>query len=193
MNLILLGPPGCGKGTQATYIVEKYGFVQLSTGDMLREAIKNNTPTGQIVKDVLASGKLVDNELILQIMKDKIEETALSPGRIFDGFPRTLAQAEGLNALLSKNHLSVDLLIELVVDQEELFERIKKRASESDSVRDDDNADVLSKRLDVYNAETKPIISYYERDFFVNKIDGMQDIKTVNMLIDNLIESNKKH
>ena len=192
MNLILLGPPGCGKGTQATYIVEKYGFVQLSTGDMLREAIKNNTPTGQIVKDVLASGKLVDNELILQIMKDKIEETALSPGRIFDGFPRTLAQAEGLNALLSKNHLSVDLLIELVVDQEELFERIKKRASESDSVRDDDNADVLSKRLDVYNAETKPIISYYERDFFVNKIDGMQDIKTVNMLIDNLIESNKK-
>ncbi len=193
MNLILLGPPGCGKGTQATYIVEKYGFVQLSTGDMLREAIKNNTPTGQIVKDVLASGKLVDNELILQIMKDKIEETALSPGRIFDGFPRTLAQAEGLNALLSKNHLSVDLLIELVVDQEELFERIKKRASESDSVRDDDNADVLSKRLDVYNEETKPIISYYERDFFVYKIDGMQDIKTVNMLIDNLIESNTKH
>lgn len=193
MNLILLGPPGCGKGTQATYIVEKYGFVQLSTGDMLREAIKNNTPTGQIVKDVLASGKLVDNELILQIMKDKIEETALSPGRIFDGFPRTLAQAEGLNELLSKNHLSIDLLIELVVDQEELFERIKKRASESDSVRDDDNADVLSKRLDVYNAETKPIISYYERDFFVNKIDGMKDIKTVNMLIDNLIESNTKH
>jgi len=193
MNLILLGPPGCGKGTQATYIVEKYGFVQLSTGDMLREAIKKNTPTGQIVKDVLASGKLVDNELILQIMKDKIEETALSPGRIFDGFPRTLAQAEGLNELLSKNHLSIDLLIELVVDQEELFERIKKRASESDSVRDDDNADVLSKRLDVYNAETKPIISYYERDFFVNKIDGMQDIKTVNMLIDNLIESNTKH
>lgn len=193
MNLILLGPPGCGKGTQATYIVEKYGFVQLSTGDMLREAIKNNTPTGQIVKDVLASGKLVDNELILQIMKDKIEKTASSPGRIFDGFPRTLAQAEGLNELLSKNHLSIDLLIELVVDQEELFERIKKRASESDSVRDDDNADVLSKRLDVYNAETKPIISYYERNFFVNKIDGMQDIKTVNMLIDNLIESNTKH
>lgn len=193
MNLILLGPPGCGKGTQATYIVEKYGFVQLSTGDMLREAIKNNTPTGQIVKDVLASGKLVDNDLILQIMKDKIEETASSPGRIFDGFPRTLAQAEGLNELLSKNHLSIDLLIELVVDQEELFERIKKRAIESDSVRDDDNADVLTKRLDVYNAETKPIISYYERDFFINKIDGMQDIKTVNMLIDNLIESNTKH
>lgn len=193
MNLILLGPPGCGKGTQATYIVEKYGFVQLSTGDMLREAIKNNTPTGQIVKDVLASGKLVDNDLILQIMKDKIEETASSPGRIFDGFPRTLAQAEGLNELLTKNHLSIDLLIELVVDQEELFERIKKRASESDSVRDDDNADVLTKRLDVYNAETKPIISYYERDFFINKIDGMQDIKTVNMLIDNLIESNTKH
>jgi len=193
MNLILLGPPGCGKGTQATYIVEKYGFVQLSTGDMLREAIKNNTPTGQIVKDVLASGKLVDNELILQIMKDKIEETASSPGRIFDGFPRTLAQAEGLNELLSKNHLSIDLLIELVVDQEELFERIKKRASESDSVRDDDNADVLSKKLDVSNAETKTIISYYERNFFVNKIDGMQDIKTVNMLIDNLIESNTKH
>lgn len=193
MNLILLGPPGCGKGTQATYIVEKYGFVQLSTGDMLREAIKNNTPTGQIVKDVLASGKLVDNDLILQIMKDKIEETASSPGRIFDGFPRTLAQAEGLNELLSKNHLSIDLLIELVVDQEELFERIKKRASESHSVRDDDNADVLTKRLDVYNAETKPIISYYERDFFINKIDGMQDIETVNMLIDNLIESKTKH
>ena len=114
MNLILLGPPGCGKGTQATYIVEKYGFVQLSTGDMLREAIKNNTPTGQIVKDVLASGKLVDNELILQIMKDKIEETAVSPGRIFDGFPRTLAQAEGLNALLSKNHFTDSLWVQKV-------------------------------------------------------------------------------
>jgi adenylate kinase len=193
MNLILLGPPGCGKGTQATYLVEKYGYVQLSTGDMLREAIKNNTPTGKIVKDVLASGKLVDNELILQIMKDKIEETTASPGRIFDGFPRTLAQAEGLNALLSQNHLSIDLLIELVVDQEELFERIQKRASESASVRDDDNADILSKRLDVYNQETKPIISYYERDYFVNKIDGMQDIKTVNMLIDKLIASGTKH
>lgn len=193
MNLILLGPPGCGKGTQATYLVEKYGYVQLSTGDMLREAIKNNTPTGKIVKDVLASGKLVDNELILQIMKDKIEETTASPGRIFDGFPRTLAQAKGLNALFSQNHLSIDLLIELVVDQEELFERIQKRASESASVRDDDNADILSKRLDVYNQETKPIISYYERDYFVNKIDGMQDIKTVNTLIDKLIASGTKH
>jgi len=193
MNLILLGPPGCGKGTQATHIVKKYDYVQLSTGDMLREAIKNNTPTGKVVKDVLASGKLVNNELIMQIMKEKIEETATSPGRIFDGFPRTLSQAESLNALLSQNNLSIDLLIELVVNQEELFERITKRASESESVRDDDNADVLRKRLDVYNKETKPIIAFYEKDFFVNKIDGMQDISTVNKLIDKLIENNTKH
>lgn len=193
MNLVLLGPPGCGKGTQATYIVKKYDYVQLSTGDMLREAIKNNTPTGMVVKDVLASGKLVNNELIMQIMKEKIEETATSPGLIFDGFPRTLSQAESLNALLSQNNLSIDLLIELVVNQEELFERITKRASESESIRDDDNADVLRKRLDVYNKETKPIIAFYEKDFFVNKIDGMQDISTVNKLIDKLIENNTKH
>ena len=98
-----------------------------------------------------------------------------------------------MNALLSQNNLSIDLLIELVVNQEELFERITKRASESESVRDDDNADVLRKRLDVYNKETKPIIAFYEKDFFVNKIDGMQDISTVNKLIDKLIENNTKH
>ena len=190
MNLILLGPPGCGKGTQAVNLVEKYDYCQLSTGDMLREAVANETQTGKIVKDVLASGKLVNDELIIKIMEEKLIATKSKPGRIFDGFPRTLIQANELEGLLKRNQMKLDLVIELVVDQHSLLERIMKRAQESEEKRDDDNSVIVKKRLEVYNKETKPIVDFYSSKYNLNKIDGMQSIQEVSNTIENLIETN---
>ena len=189
MNLILLGPPGCGKGTQAVNLVKKYDYCQLSTGDMLREAVANETQTGKIVKDVLASGKLVDDELIIKIMEEKLIATKSKPGRIFDGFPRTLIQANELESILMRNQMKLDLVIELVVDQHFLFERILKRAQESEEKRDDDNSVIVKKRLEVYNKETKPIVDFYSSKYNLNKIDGMQSIHEVSNTIENLIEN----
>lgn len=189
MNLILLGPPGCGKGTQAVNLVKKYDYYQLSTGDMLREAVANETQTGKIVKDVLASGKLVDDELIIKIMEEKLISTKSKPGRIFDGFPRTLIQANELEGLLKRYQMKLDLVIELVVDQHSLLERILKRAKESEEKRDDDNSVIVKKRLEVYNKETKPIVDFYSSKYNLNKIDGMQSIQEVSNTIENLIEN----
>ena len=189
MNLILLGPPGCGKGTQAANLVEKYDYYQLSTGDMLREAVANDTQTGKIVKDVLASGKLVDDDLIIKIMEEKLIATRSNPGRIFDGFPRTLIQANELQGLLKRNQMKLDLVIELVVDQHSLLERILKRAQESEEKRDDDNSVIVKKRLEVYNKETKPIVDFYSSKNNLIKIDGMQSIPEVSNTIENLIEN----
>ncbi len=188
MNLILLGPPGCGKGTQAVNLVKKYDYSQLSTGDILREAIAKKTPTGKIVKEVLASGKLVDDELIIKIMEEKIIETQSKPGRIFDGFPRTLIQANELEGLLERNQMKLDLIIELVVDEHNLMQRIMKRAQESAEKRVDDNSVIVKKRLEVYNKETKPIVNFYSSKYNLNKIDGMQSIQEVSNMIENLIE-----
>lgn len=189
MNLILLGPPGCGKGTQAINLVKKYDYCQLSTGDMLREAVANETQTGKIVKDILASGKLVNDELIIKIMEEKLIATKSKPGRIFDGFPRTLIQANELEGLLKRNQMKLDLVIELVVDQHSLLERIMKRAQESEEKRDDDNSVIVKKRLEVYNKETKPIVDFYSSKYNLNKIDGMQSIQEVSNTIENLIEN----
>ena len=189
MNLILLGPPGCGKGTQAVNLVKIYDYYQLSTGDMLREAVANETQTGKIVKDVLASGKLVDDELIIKIMEEKLIATKSKPGRIFDGFPRTLIQANELEGLLKRYQMKLDLVIELVVDQHSLLERILKRAKESEEKRDDDNSVIVKKRLEVYNKETKPIVDFYSSKYNLNKIDGMQSIQEVSNTIENLIEN----
>ena len=160
MNLILLGPPGCGKGTQALNLVKKFDYYQLSTGDILREAIANETQTGKLVKDVLASGKLVEDELIIKIMEEKIVETKFKPGRIFDGFPRTIIQANELEGLFKHHQMNLDLIIELKVDEHALMSRIIKRAEESVEKRADDNSDIVKKRLEVYNKETKPIVDY---------------------------------
>ena len=189
MNLILLGPPGCGKGTQAVNLVKKYDYYQLSTGDMLREAVANETQTGKIVKDVLASGKLVDDELIIKLMEEKLIATKSKPGRIFDGFPRTLIQANELEGLLKRYQMKLDLVIELVVDQHSLLERILKRAKESEEKRDDDNSVIVKKRLEVYNNETKPIVDFYSSKYNLNKIYGMQSIQEVSNTIENLIEN----
>ena len=156
---------------------------------MLREAVANETQTGKIVKDVLASGKLVDDELIIKIMEEKLIATKSKPGRIFDGFPRTLIQANELEGLLKRYQMKLDLVIELVVDQHSLLERILKRAKESEEKRDDDNSVIVKKRLEVYNKETKPIVDFYSSKYNLNKIDGMQSIQEVSNTIENLIEN----
>ena len=189
MVIVFIGPPGCGKGTQAVNLVKKYDYCQLSTGDILRESVANETQTGKIVKDVLASGKLVDDGLIIKIMEEKIIETKSKPGRIFDGFPRTLTQANELEGLLKRFQMELNLVIELVVDQHSLIERIMKRAQESEEKREDDNSVIVEKRLEVYNRETKPIIDFYSSKYNLNKIDGMHGIQEVSNTIENLIES----
>jgi adenylate kinase len=190
MNLVLLGPPGSGKGTQSEFIVKEYGYCQLSTGDILRQAVTNQTSTGIIVKDILASGKLVSDELIIKIMEEKLSETQSMSGRIFDGFPRTIMQAKNLEELLYKNEMKLDLIIELSVDENILIDRITKRASESSEKREDDSIQVLKKRLDVYNLETRPIIDYYSSKYQLHKIDGMISVGEVSKKIGGLIDGN---
>ncbi|MBL6783214.1 MAG: adenylate kinase [Alphaproteobacteria bacterium] len=187
MIIILLGPPGAGKGTQATRLMDKHGFVQLSTGDMLREAIANGTELGMQAKAIMDAGNLVDDNIILGMIGERLSSGASDKGVILDGFPRTIAQAEGLDAMLAEMSLGIDHVIEMQVDEQMLADRIVKRAAESDQVRDDDTVEVLQKRLNVYHESTAPIIPYYKDKGRLSVVDGMQAIKTVASAIDNII------
>ena len=161
MNIILLGPPGAGKGTQAKRIVDERGLVQLSTGDMLREAIANGTELGMKAKAIMDRGDLVADDIILGMIREKLESPACQAGVILDGFPRTIAQAEGLEAMLDEMGQSIACVVELKVDEKALLARIENRAREEGSGRADDNAEVLVKRLEVYHANTAPILPFY--------------------------------
>jgi len=187
MIIILLGPPGAGKGTQATRLMDKHGFVQLSTGDMLREAIANGTELGMQAKAIMDAGNLVDDNIILGMIGERLSSGASDKGVILDGFPRTIAQAEGLDAMLAEMSLGIDHVIEMQVDEQMLADRIIKRAAESDQVRDDDTVEVLQKRLNVYHESTAPIIPYYKDKGRLSVVDGMQAIETVASAIDNII------
>ena len=179
MNIILLGPPGAGKGTQAKRIVDERGLVQLSTGDMLREAIANGTALGMKAKEIMDRGDLVADDIILGMIREKLESPACAAGVILDGFPRTIAQAEGLEAMLDEMGQSIACVVELKVDEKALLARIENRAREEGSARADDNADVLVKRLEVYHANTAPILPFYASRGLVREVDGMQPIETV--------------
>jgi adenylate kinase len=191
MRLILLGPPGAGKGTQAARLVEKYGIPQLSTGDMLRAAVKAGTPVGQQAKAVMDAGGLVSDEIVVGIISDRIEEADARNGFILDGFPRTVAQAQALDELLAKKHMELDAIIELKVDENALMSRIENRARETvaagGTVRADDNPDSFKVRLDAYRAQTAPVSAYYDSKGTLKVVDGMAPIDAVTKAIDAIL------
>ncbi len=187
MRLILLGPPGAGKGTQATRLVQKFGIPQLSTGDMLRAAVAAGTPIGLKAKAVMESGGLVSDDIVIGIVADRIEEADAKQGFILDGFPRTVAQAEALDAMLKDKGMNLDAVIELEVDQAALVHRIVNRAEEAKAagqpVRKDDDPEVFKTRLESYNRDTAIVAPYYKGTGKLKKIDGMQQIDAVTTAI----------
>ncbi len=180
MIIILLGPPGAGKGTQCERLIARYSIVQLSTGDMLRAAVAAGTDLGKKAKSVMDSGELVSDDLVVSIIADRIEEADCANGFILDGFPRTVAQAKALDAMLAKKGLKLDHVISLEVDEAALFARIEQRAAETGGARSDDNAETLKKRLAVYHEQTAPIIPYYRDKGLLKTVDGMQEIEQVS-------------
>ena len=191
MNLILLGPPGAGKGTQAQALAERRGIPQLSTGDMLRAAVKAGTAIGRRADDVMKAGSLVSDEIVIGIIAERIEQADCAKGFILDGFPRTLVQAEALDTLLEQKNKKLDIVIEFKVDDQVLSTRVEKRAKETlaagGTVRPDDNADALRVRLMAYYRETSPLIGYYYAKKKLKSVDGMAPIADVSQAIDRLL------
>jgi adenylate kinase len=191
MRLILLGPPGSGKGTQAQRLVQRYGIVQLSTGEMLRAAVAAGTPVGLQVKDIMAGGGLVPDEVVISIISDRIDQPDAKKGFILDGFPRTVPQAATLDELLKKKHLKLDAVIELRVNESALLERVERRAEETrargEEVRIDDTSEVLTKRLASYRALTEPLIHYYSERRKLLTVDGMMTIEHVTREINRIL------
>jgi adenylate kinase len=191
MRLILLGPPGAGKGTQAQRLVDRYGIVQLSTGDMLRAAVAAGTPVGLKAKDIMARGELVPDDVVVAIVSDRIDQPDARKGFILDGFPRTVPQAEALDTMLDRKGLKLDAVIELKVDPRILVERIEKRIAETrargEPVRADDNPEALEKRLAAYEAQTAPLIDYYGKKGALKTVDGMAAIEAVGEAIDGIL------
>ena len=214
MNIILLGPPGAGKGTQAHRLVEQYGMRQLSTGDMLRAAVKAETEVGKQAKAIMDAGELVSDDIVSALIDDELAAMSDDTGAIFDGYPRTRAQAEQLDALLAKHGRKLDRVIELQVDEDALVDRITGRYTcakcgegyhdrhkqpETEGVcdrcgstefkrRPDDNEETVRHRMQVYRSETAPILPYYEEQGLVTRIDGMGSIEEVSESIDALLK-----
>lgn len=193
MRLILLGPPGAGKGTQAQRLVDNLKIVQLSTGDMLRAAIKAETPIGIKAKDIMARGELVSDDIVVGIVSDRIDQPDAQNGFVLDGFPRTVAQAEALDTMLEAKGLSLDAVIQLQVDEGILLKRIENRASElfrqGQPVRPDDNPESLKVRLDAYRRQTAPLVDYYQRRGALKAVDGMAPIDEVTATLGKVLQS----
>jgi adenylate kinase len=191
MRLILLGPPGAGKGTQAQRLVQGHGIVQLSTGDMLRAAVKAKTPIGRKAEVIMARGELVPDDVVVAIVSDRIEEPDARRGFILDGFPRTVAQAEALEGLLAEKGLRLDGVIELKVDEGALLKRLASRIAEmmarGEPVRPDDNPETLKTRLDVYRTQTAPLIAFYGKKGLLKSVDGLAPIEAVAAAIDRVL------
>lgn len=218
MKLILLGPPGAGKGTQAQHLQDKFGIPKLSTGDMLRAAVAEGTEVGKKAKDIMAAGKLVPDEIMINLIRDRIGAKDCAKGFILDGFPRTVAQAEALDAMLKEEGKDLDCVVELKVDDAKLTQRIAGRfscakcgegyhdsfkqpakqgvcdrcGSTQFTRRDDDKAQTVAKRLEAYHAQTAPILPYYRKKRLLSTVDGMADIKAVTRKIDELLKGSKK-
>lgn len=188
MNIILLGPPGAGKGTQAQRLVEKYGIVQLSTGEMLRAAVASGSELGKQAKRIMDAGQLMPDDLMVQMIADRIDRPDCADGFILDGFPRTTAQAEALDGMLAEKGLKLDAVIELRVDDEVLVDRINTRISQSGAeVRSDDSVETLRKRLAVYHEQTAPILPYYADRGALRTVDGMSGIDEVTSQVESVL------
>jgi adenylate kinase len=183
MRIILLGPPGAGKGTQAARIVERFGIPQLSTGDMLRAAVAEGTPIGRKAGEIMERGNLVPDEVVVGIIADRITHSDTERGFILDGFPRTVGQAEAFDAMLADRGLKLDAVVELQVDDGALLQRIANRAADAEArgepVRKDDNPEVFKTRLVAYHAQTAPLSAYYRRKGALKSVDGMRSIDEV--------------
>ena len=184
MNLILFGPPAAGKGTQAKRLVEQRGMVQLSTGDMLRAAIASKSELGLRVEGIMKRGELVSDEIVIALIEERLPEAEAAGGAIFDGFPRTLAQAEALDKMLAGRGAKIDLVVRLKVDDAALLERITGRFAESG--RPDDNPETFKVRLNAYNEQTAPLLPYYKSKLV--EVDGMGSIETVAKAIDQALD-----
>lgn len=191
MRLIFLGPPGAGKGTQAKKLTEKYGIPQLSTGDMLRAAVAAGTEVGKRAKSIMDAGGLVSDEIVNQIVSERIDEPDCVKGFILDGYPRTVGQAEALQEILKSKHTKLDAVIELVVDQNALVDRMKTRVAETiaagGKVRSDDNPEAFRNRLDEYSQKTAPLSQFYEKTGLLEKVDGMASVKDVTQVIEKIL------
>ena len=188
MRVILLGPPGAGKGTQAKRLVEKHGIVQLSTGDMLRAAIAAETPVGQKAKDIMARGDLVPDDVVVGIISERMDQPDAKNGFVLDGFPRTVAQAEALDSLLAEKGLDLDGVIEIKVEEAILLKRIETRLAEmkarGEAARPDDNPESFKTRLGAYRRQTAPLIDHYRSKGELRSVDGMAGVDAVTLSID---------
>lgn len=191
MRLVLLGPPGAGKGTQAERLVNKHGIVQLSTGDMLRAAVAAGSPVGKRAQAIMDRGDLVPDDVIVQIIAERISRPDAARGFILDGFPRTIAQAEALDELLKGKGLKLDAVIEIAVDEAMLVDRIESRAKQTGGARTDDNAATLGKRISVYRQQTAPVADYYRRKGMLSKVNGMGTMDEVTAAIGVVLQAAK--
>ena len=193
MRLVLLGPPGAGKGTQAQRLVSKYGIVQLSTGEILRAAVEAGTPIGQRAKASIERGELVPDEVVVAIIAERIDQPDAHVGFVLDGFPRTVPQAKALDRLLAERGLKLDAVIQLKVDENALLSRIEQRAAETiargEQVRADDKAEVLRDRLAAYRARTAPVIDYYAAREALKRVDGMAPVDEVTAALDGALKA----
>ncbi len=182
MNIILFGPPAAGKGTQATRLVKERGMVQLSTGDMLRAAIASGSELGERVKGIMQRGELVSDDIVIALIEERLAETEAAGGAIFDGFPRTVAQAQALDAMLARRGSSIDRVLRLRVDEEALVARVATRFAEQG--RADDNPESFKVRLAAYNGQTAPLLPYYQEQGKLVELDGMGSVEAVAAAID---------
>ncbi len=192
MNVILLGPPGCGKGTQAARLKEKYGVLPLSTGDMLRAAVAAGTDVGKKAKAIMEAGQLVPDDVVVGVIAERIGQSDVQKqGFVLDGFPRTVAQAKSLDDMMEKRGWKLDHIIEMKVDEQALFARIDKRVRETaaagGAVRADDNAETLKKRISVYREQTQPILPYYAKAGRLKSVDGMAPIDDVTKQLEAIV------
>ena len=186
MNIILFGPPAAGKGTQAKRLVDSHSMVQLSTGDMLRAAIASGSELGKRVEGVMQRGELVTDEIVIALIEERLPEAEAAGGAIFDGFPRTVAQAEALDRMLEARGRRIDRVVRLRVDEPALIERIGRRYAEQG--RADDNPETFKVRLAAYNAQTAPLLPYYERQGKLTEVDGMGAVEAVAAEIDTALD-----